>query len=197
MSDFSTQSNPDSYQIRVAGYKVGEVTSGVFKKSISGSRHILRKPRAIALAVESLKQAEQVGASEIQITDKETGKVYSCSIERFKEYSFPIQRGGFEPQLALPIERFNTSEPLDYSSYATKRGEMKRQPGNGALLRIPSAGKKPVELRDEPFQVGTPHAAIECVHVCSGQKITGGTVPIEINRTEVRAEGRLAEIREI
>ena len=137
MENFSTQSNQKIYQIQVAGHQVGQVGGGIFKKSILGSRHFLRKPRAIALSVESLKQAEQVGASEIQITDKETGRVYSCSIEHFKEFAFPIQRGGFEPQLALPIERFITSEPLNYSSQTLRRGEVKHKPGSGKRIRNP------------------------------------------------------------
>ncbi len=137
MENFSTQSSHRAYQIRVAGRHVGEVAGGVFKKSILGSRHILRKPPAIALSVESLRQAEQVGASEIQITDTESKRVYSCTIEHFKEFSFPIQRGGFEPQLALPIGRFDVISPLEYSSRALKNGEIKNSPGNGKRTRNP------------------------------------------------------------
>ncbi len=119
------------------GRVVGEVVGGVFKKNILGSRHILHKPRAIALSVESLSQAGQVGASEIQITDKESGWVYSCSVEHFKEYAFPIQRGGFEPQLALPIERFVTTTPLEYKSRTMKQGEIRHKPGSGKRVRNP------------------------------------------------------------
>lgn len=137
MDDSSIKTNPDSYQIRVAGRHVGDVVSGVFKKSISGSRHMLHKPPALALSVESLTQAEQAGASEIYITDKESGCVYSCSIDHFKENSFPIQRGGFEPQLALMLARFDVTSPLDYSSRALKCGEVKHQPGNGKRIRNP------------------------------------------------------------
>lgn len=137
MSNCSTKQNPNSYQIRVAGRHVGQVASGIFKKSILGSRHILHKPPAIALSVESLTQAEHVGAHEIEITDKESGRVYSCSIEHFKEFAFPIQRGGFEPQLALPIGRFDVTSPLEYSSRALKNGEIKHGPGNGKRTRNP------------------------------------------------------------
>ncbi len=118
MDNSSIKTKPDSYQVRVAGRHVGDVVSGVFKKRISGSRHILRKPRALALSIESLKQAEHVGACEIEITDRESKNVYSCSIEYFKEYAFPIQRGGFEPQLALLIGDFDITSPLEYQSRA-------------------------------------------------------------------------------
>lgn len=131
MSDCSTK------KIYTGGRVVGKVVGDVFKKNISGSRHILHKPRAIALSVESLTQAEKVGAQEIQITDKESGALYACPFERFKEYAFPIQRGGFEPQMALTLDRFDVTSPLDYSSRATKQGEIKHTPGNGKRTRNP------------------------------------------------------------
>ena len=137
MEDFSTESNGDSYQIFVAGRHVGDVENGVFKKTISGSRHILRKPPAIALSVESLERAELAGACDIQIKDIESGRVYACTVEHFRKYSFPIQRGGFEPQLALPLERFEVSSPLNISSRAPKSGEVKRKAGNGKRVRNP------------------------------------------------------------
>jgi hypothetical protein len=134
-------SNCSTKRIYTGGRVVGEVVGEVFRKKISGSRHILHKPRAIALSVESLTQAEKVGAREIQINDKETGRVYSCSVEDFKEKSFPIQRGGFEPQMALTLDRFDVTSPLDYSSRATKQGEVRHEPGNGKRTRNPRGVK--------------------------------------------------------
>lgn len=131
MSDCSTK------KIFTSGRVVGKVVGDVFKKNIFGSRHILHKPCAIALSVESLNQAEKVGAHEIQITDKETGALYACPFERFKEYAFPIQRGGFEPQMALTLDRFDVTSPLDYSSRALKQGEIKHTPCNGKRTRNP------------------------------------------------------------
>lgn len=135
MSDCSTK------KIYTDGRVVGEVVGEVFKKNITGSRHILHKPRAIALSVESLTQAEKVGAHEIQITDKESGDLYACPLERFKEHAFPIQRGGFEPQMALTLDRFDVSLKLEYSSRATKQGEVRHEPGNGKRTRNPRGVK--------------------------------------------------------
>jgi len=135
-------------KIYTDGRVVGEVVGEVFKKNISGSRHILHKPRAIALSVESLNQAEKVGALEIQITDKENGDLYACPFERFKEYAFPIQRGGFEPQMALTLDRFDVSSPLNYSSRALKQGEIRHAPGKGKRTRNPREvkGESPRQL---------------------------------------------------
>ncbi len=137
MQDCSTNSNHESFLIRVAGHVIGEVVQDVFKKTITGSRHILQKPPSIALSVESLEQAERAGAREIQIKDRETGQLFSCTIDHFKHHAFPLQRGGFEPQLAMRLEEFDVTSPLEISSHAPKRGEIKRKPGNGERVRNP------------------------------------------------------------
>jgi len=98
-------------KIFVAGRVVGRVEGGVFVKSIEGSKHILHKPRAIALSVESLQQAKALGADRISIRDRETGTVYFTDIAHFERYSFSMQRGGFEPQKALPLERWSLDVP--------------------------------------------------------------------------------------
>lgn len=124
-------------KIFVSGRCVGKVENNVFKKSIKGSRHILHTPRAIALSVESLRKAEQLNAGGIEIYDLESGQIYSCTLDSFKRHSFPLQRGGFEPQLALPIGKFNVTAPLEYSSRALKSGEVKHTRGNGKRVRHP------------------------------------------------------------
>jgi hypothetical protein len=84
---------------------VGNVEGGVFKKTISGSIHILRQPRAIALDVDSLQQAKHYGAYTIQITDRESGRVYSSDIEHFARYSFELNRG-YGAQRAMMLDRW-------------------------------------------------------------------------------------------
>ena len=91
---------------------MGEVENGKFKKRIQFSKHALHTPPALALSVESIIQAERFGAQEIEITDVESGRVYSCSLEHFNRYSWKIQRGGFEPQRALALERWSVSLPI-------------------------------------------------------------------------------------
>ena len=87
---------------------VGEVVEGTFKKSISGSSHMLRKPRALALDVDSLKQAKGYGARTIQITDRETGFVYSCDVEHFTRHAFELNRG-FGVQSALTLNHWTVT----------------------------------------------------------------------------------------
>jgi dissimilatory sulfite reductase (desulfoviridin) alpha/beta subunit len=96
----------NSTKIYVGTRFVGEVQTGKFKKRIEFSRHALRTPPALALSVESLRQAENFGACEIEITDKESARVFACTIEHFKRYSWELHRGGFEPQRAMALERW-------------------------------------------------------------------------------------------
>jgi hypothetical protein len=95
--------------IFVSGRYVGRVDGDTFKKNIKGSKHILHAPPAIALSVESLAQAEQAGAREIEVTDTESERVYCASVEHFRRYAFPLQRGGFEPQRALTLDRWTVT----------------------------------------------------------------------------------------
>jgi hypothetical protein len=91
------------------GRVIGKVQNGIFKKRISGSKHFLRKPPAIAFSVENLTQAEQAGAIKIEVTDKDNGCVYFCTLEHFKRYSWELQRGGFERQRALALSRWDVA----------------------------------------------------------------------------------------
>lgn len=84
---------------------VGKVQSAVFSKQIKGSKHILRKPRAIALDADSLRQAKEYGAATIRITDTESGAVYSCDMTHFYRYSFELNRG-FGLQRAMVLDRW-------------------------------------------------------------------------------------------
>lgn len=87
---------------------VGEVKRGIFSKRIVASRHMLRTPRAIALDVDSLRQAKDYGAHTIRITDGETGRVYSADYEHFMRYSFELDRG-HGLQRALMLDRWTVT----------------------------------------------------------------------------------------
>jgi hypothetical protein len=86
---------------------IGKVSGNTFYKHIRGSVHILRTPRAIALDVGSLEQAERAGAVNVQVTDTETGTAYRSSIEHIRRAGFDLDRG-FGSQIALPIEGWAT-----------------------------------------------------------------------------------------
>jgi len=93
----------DFTPIFVGSKVVGKVCWDTFKKIIIGSKHLLRKPLAIAFDIASLHDAERAGARWVEVKDKETGIVYKVTIERIWEYDFKLNRG-YGNQIALPLE---------------------------------------------------------------------------------------------
>ncbi len=88
---------------------VGHVKGDCFYKSIFGSRHMLRSPRAIAFDISSLKAAKQAGALRVQVTDKENKTIYRADIQRIFDNGFKINRG-FGEQIALGLSNWITNK---------------------------------------------------------------------------------------
>jgi hypothetical protein len=96
--------------VYVDGHRVGSVERGVFKKTVKGSKHFLRKPElSIALDLKSLVRAEELGALYLEIKDSETGILYSVSIAYLRAHGFSVDRG-YGAQLALPIRLWASSQ---------------------------------------------------------------------------------------
>ncbi len=82
---------------------IGKVTGDVFTKTITGSLHMLRQPPALAFDVSTLEDAERAGAVHVQVTDRETGKVYRAPLALVRSAGFPVNRGyGAQWALTLP-----------------------------------------------------------------------------------------------
>jgi len=97
-------------RIFASGKAIGQVKGDTFYKTISGSKHMLRTPPGIAVDLQSLLDAEQAGATRIQITDRETGTKYSTAISHVKRAGFTFDRG-FGRQIGMGIENFITERP--------------------------------------------------------------------------------------
>lgn len=80
-------------KIHIGARVVGEVRGDVFHKSIIGSKHMLQKPRAIALDTGSLEDAERAGARWVHVRDRETGTTYKATIEHIRRRGFDLNRG--------------------------------------------------------------------------------------------------------
>lgn len=93
----------DSHQIYANGHVIGQVRNGTFFKSIAPN-HYLRVPPAIAFSIESLQQAERAGAVRLEVKDRVTGTIYRATIAHLWEKGFPVNRAGFEPQIALSLD---------------------------------------------------------------------------------------------
>ncbi len=111
------------------GHIVGKVTARTFCKTISGSKHLLRKPAAVAFDRSTLADARKAGALAVAVTDRETGKVYRASIDDIEAHGFGVYRG-FGSQVALPVDRFSVDgkEPAAASRYSTNTERIEAQP---------------------------------------------------------------------
>ena len=85
---------------------IGYVSGAFFYKTIVGSKHMLRSPRAIAFDLSTLDAAERAGASHVAVTDSETGKTYRAPIADIRRYGFPVARGHGR-QVGLTLDRYS------------------------------------------------------------------------------------------
>lgn len=91
--------------IYVAGRTAGYVYGDAFRKTVRGSKHMLRTPRAWASDIAALAAARQAGATHIEIEDSESGALYRASIAEMLEHGFTFDRG-FGLQVALPLDKW-------------------------------------------------------------------------------------------
>ena len=99
-------------KIHVSGKMVGWVESNTFYKKIQGSKHLLKKPPAIAFDTISIQIAIQYGADRIRVLDKETDIVYSCVMRDFELNQFSIDRG-YGRQVAMVLNKWEKSRRVE------------------------------------------------------------------------------------
>jgi hypothetical protein len=84
---------------------VGAVKGDIFRKRFKFSTGALHRPPALAFDVVSLQQAEAAGASQVEVVDIETGKIYQAPIALVWSKGFPINRG-YGDQIALRLREW-------------------------------------------------------------------------------------------
>jgi hypothetical protein len=105
----TTAGRAASIPIFVSGKVVGQVDGEVFRKSIRGSVHMLRRPRAIAFDVSTLRDAEAAGARFVVVHDSDSGHYYHAPMSTVWAKGFRVSRG-YGDQWALRVERFDEDE---------------------------------------------------------------------------------------
>jgi hypothetical protein len=90
---------------------LGTVTGTVLSKSIDGSRHMLKRPPAIAFDEQALEIAESMGVTDIVVTDRETGIVYRATMGTLRQRGIKLDRG-FGKQVALIMGDWQTESQL-------------------------------------------------------------------------------------
>lgn len=122
VSRSATMHNPQT-PIYCNGKPIGEVKGTVFHKTITGSKHLLRQPRAIAFDRSTLTDAEAAGATTARIYDRETGTAYTATLDRIRSEGFKVARG-YGNQWALALDKWSANgqkPPADVKAAATNQ----------------------------------------------------------------------------
>ncbi len=102
--------NATTGHVYAQGRVVGQVRGATFCKMVSASRHMLRKPPAWALDLQSLCDAERMGARWVELFDRDTGGRYRASVELVRRHGFVFDRGHGR-QIGLPLDRWTVTRP--------------------------------------------------------------------------------------
>lgn len=92
--------------IKAQGKIIGYLQHHTFIKRVQGSKHMLRKPPAWCISKQAFCEEVLPKTENIIIEDTESGLIYECLTNVFAEHAFEIQRGNFEPQLALTLNHW-------------------------------------------------------------------------------------------
>lgn len=103
----SPNTNKPKYPIFIGGRLIGFVDeAGEFRKVIRGSKHMLRRPRAIGYDVAILREAAQNGAARLYVLDYATNIEYRATMADIDEHGFDVVCG-HNPQRALALDRWS------------------------------------------------------------------------------------------
>lgn len=88
--------------IYVGNRRVGSVKNGVFEKTIKENQYLKFPVRSIALDTQSLRDAEEAGASSVHVKDAKAGVTYKASIAQIWRAGTSFNRG-WGDQIYLPV----------------------------------------------------------------------------------------------
>jgi len=98
------------YVHSAGGDVVGWVVGKTFHKRLLERVHKLRSPSAWCFDVASLDEAEELGATEVELTAWDTGRTYWAAIATIRAQSFPVDRG-FGEQVGLAERYWRVTTP--------------------------------------------------------------------------------------
>jgi hypothetical protein len=89
---------------RTAGYAM---PNGMWYRRMERSRHFYRAGgEAINAGRAALAEAQRLGCTGCKVVDAESGDTYLCHIGDYELYGRPVHRPGWEPQIALNLDRW-------------------------------------------------------------------------------------------
>ncbi len=112
LADSAQAVNTPDTPIYAQGRVVGHVTGDTFFKTLRASVHFLKRPPAIAFDISTLFDAQEAGASKVEITDTETGRVYIARIDDILRDGKRFDRG-FGKQIYYLLSRWRAPDSPD------------------------------------------------------------------------------------
>ena len=89
---------------RTAGYAM---PNHYWFRRMERSKHFLQRPRlSIAAGTAALAEAVRLGSVALKVLDSESGDTFLCTVDDLHRYGYPVQRPGWEPQIALALEHW-------------------------------------------------------------------------------------------
>ena len=95
------------------GRRVGSVVDGVMQVTAHSDRgHLLTRPPGPGWAFDNkvIQDARHLGAREIEVKDKSTGRVYRVSMDQFWGWCIPFNFG-YGVQVVLPLAKWECEGP--------------------------------------------------------------------------------------
>jgi hypothetical protein len=92
------------------GKVVGHIFGRTLFKNVSGDQHMLRNPKGWAWDTDILNTANQIGVTNVEISDRESGKTYKANIKDFWTHGIEFNRG-FGNQIVLCIQYWTIENP--------------------------------------------------------------------------------------
>jgi hypothetical protein len=100
-------------------FVVGYVKGDTFFKTVTGSKHFLKDPPAIAFGADSIRDAKAMGATEIHIYDKQARRHYFTTMLVLEKDGGHLDRG-YGEQVYLQLGLWNQ---MSEEEYRQARGE--------------------------------------------------------------------------
>jgi len=90
----------------------------VLTKSIDSRKHRLYRPSGYALEQSVITEAESLRVAQVEITERDTGRILTAPLSAFRIHGLRLRRGGFARQICLPLARWQVVPSTQQSLFS-------------------------------------------------------------------------------
>lgn len=85
---------------------VGSIKNNIYKKTVTRSKHLFRKFNGYGISLCVLDELKEKGITHIQITEKDTKQIFTCSLADYFQFGNKYQFND-DVQLVLSMDHFS------------------------------------------------------------------------------------------